>query len=267
LLSISIVIFSLDTLVLSKTIESVVKSAKKIPSHLDISRLYLIDNGDNEKELLNLIAQFSDSSLTIHLYSTDKNLGYGQAHNIAIDDTTDKYHLILNPDVVISASSLIVGLNYLEEKDEVVAVSPSARDGVSNVQYLAKSYPSLLVFLVRAINLRYLENLFTHQLDSYELREMVHNKKPAEVKIISGCFMLCKTKALKLAGGFDQRYFLYFEDFSLSIELNKIGKIMYLPEMKIVHYGGNSSRKGLNHIRMFLSSMTKFFSRYGWKIW
>ena len=266
MLSISIVIFSLDTLVLSKTIESVVKSAKKIPSHLDISRLYLIDNGDNEKELLNLIAQFSDSSLKIHLYSTDKNLGYGQAHNIAIDDTTDKYHLILNPDVVISASSLVVGLNYLDQIDEVVAVSPSARDGDSNVQYLAKSYPSLLVLLLRALNLRFLNNLFSEKLSSYELREKIHNNEYVEVEIISGCFMLCKTKALKLVGGFDQRYFLYFEDYSLSIELNKIGKIVYLPDMKIVHYGGNSSRKGFNHIRMFLSSMIKFFSRYGWKI-
>lgn len=266
MLSISIVIYSLDSLVLTKTIESIIKSAKKIPSHLGISRLYVIDNGDNNKELLNVIAQFSDSSLKIQIYSTYKNLGYGQAHNIAIADTTDKYHLILNPDVVISPSSLIVGLNYLEKKDEVVAVCPSARDGEGNVQYLAKSYPSLLVFLVRAINLRYLKNLFSHKLDSYELREMVHNKEFAEVEIISGCFMLCKTKALKLVGGFDQRYFLYFEDFSLSIELNKIGKIMYLPEMKIVHYGGNSSRKGFNHIRMFLSSMIKFFSRYGWKI-
>ena len=266
MLSISIVIFSLDTLVLSKTIESVVKSAKKIPSHLDISRLYLIDNGDNEKELLNLIAQFSDSSLKIHLYSTDKNLGYGQAHNIAIDDTTDKYHLILNPDVVISASSLVVGLNYLDQIDEVVAVSPSARDGDRNVQYLAKSYPSLLVLLLRALNLRFLNYLFSEKLSSYELREKIHNKEYVEVEIISGCFMLCKTKALKLVGGFDQRYFLYFEDYSLSIELNKIGKIVYLPDMKIVHYGGNSSRKGFNHIRMFLSSMIKFFSRYGWKI-
>ena len=266
MLSISIVIFSLDTLVLSKTIESVVKSAKKIPSHLDISRLYLIDNGDNEKELLNLIAQFSDSSLKIHLYSTDKNLGYGQAHNIAIDDTTDKYHLILNPDVVISASSLVVGLNYLDQIDEVVAVSPSARDGDRNVQNLAKSYPSLLVLLLRALNLRFLNNLFSEKLSSYELREKIHNKEYVEVEIISGCFMLCKTKALKLVGGFDQRYFLYFEDYSLSIELNKIGKIVYLPDMKIVHYGGNSSRKGFNHIRMFLSSMIKFFSRYGWKI-
>ena len=65
--------------------------------------------------------------------------------------------------------------------------------------------------------------------------------------------MLCKTKALKLTGGFDSRYFLYFEDFSLSIELQKIGKIMYLPDMEIIHFGGNSSRKGYQaylHVRI-----------------
>ena len=104
------------------------------------------------------------------------------------------------------------------------------------------------------------------KIENYELREIVRNKNTAEVKIISGCFMLCKTKALHMIGGFDSRFFLYFEDFSLSIELQKIGKIMYLPDMMIIHFGGNSSRKGIKHICMFVSSMIKFFGRYGWKI-
>ena len=266
MLNISIVIYSLDNPVLSKTIESIVNSSSNLPSHLCIKKISLIDNGDNENELLSLIKQYSDFPLTIQYYSTGKNLGYGQAHNIAIADSAAKYHLILNPDVIISPESLRTGLTYLEENNEVVAVSPSAVDGEKKIQYLAKSYPSLLVLLVRALNLRCLEKMFKEKIDNYELKEVVHNKKTVEVKIISGCFMLCKTKALHLVGGFDSRYFLYFEDFSLSIELQKIGKIMYLPDMEIIHFGGNSSRKGIKHICMFVSSMIKFFNRYGWKI-
>jgi GT2 family glycosyltransferase len=266
LLNISIVIYTLDTKVLSSTVQSIVVSAKKLQPHLGIKKITLIDNGDNKKELISFIEKYSAFPLNIQYYSAGKNLGYGQAHNIAIYSSDTIYHLILNPDVIISPESLINGLNYLEENNEVVAVSPSATDGANNIQYLAKSYPSLLVLLVRALNLRYLKKIFKNKIYNYELKEVIHNKKTVEVKIISGCFMLCKTKALHLVGGFDSRYFLYFEDFSLSIELQKIGKIMYLPDMEIIHFGGGSSRKGIKHICMFILSMIKFFNRYGWKI-
>ena len=266
MLNISIVIYTLEDSVLSKTIQSIINSSRNLPSHLCIEKIYLIDNGNNQKDLSNLIKKFAYTSLTIEYYSTGKNLGYGRAHNIAIEDYNTKYHLILNPDVQISQTSLYKGLKYLENNEEVVAVAPSAVDGENDVQYLAKSYPSLLVLLVRALDLKYLNDLFTQQLEKYELRQVVRNKKTKEVQIISGCFMLCKTSALKKTGGFDSRYFLYFEDFSLSIELQKIGKIMYLPDMEIIHFGGNSSRKGIKHICMFVLSMIKFFNKYGWKM-
>ena len=267
MLNISIVIYTLDEKVLSSAMRSLIVSSKKLPPNLSIKKITLLDNGNNKKKLLSFIEKFTAFSLNIQYYSAGKNLGYGQAHNIAIDSSDTIYHLILNPDVIISPECLRIGLNYLEENNEVVVVSPSATDGENNIQYLAKSYPSLLVLLVRALNIRYLEKMFEEKVYNYELKEVIHNKKTAEVKIISGCFMLCKTKALHIIGGFDSRYFLYFEDFSLSIELQNIGKIIYLPDMVIKHFGGNSSRKGIKHICMFVTSMIKFFNRYGWKFY
>jgi len=77
--------------------------------------------------------------------------------------------------------------------------------------------------------------------------------------------MLCRTEALKKINGFDDRFFLYFEDFALSIELRKLGKLMYIPSMKIIHLGGHAARKGMRHIFFFISSGFRFFNRYGWK--
>ena len=74
-------------------------------------------------------------------------------------------------------------------------------------------------------------------------------------------------KHLKKCNGFDKRYFLYFEDFALSVEMAKLGLIYYLPSMKIIHYGGNASRKGFRHILMFISSAVKFYNCYGWKFY
>jgi len=267
LLSISIVIYALDRAVLTNTIQSIAVAAQSLPSDLSIDQLSLIDNGDNKKEIDSIIKDFVGSSLAIEYIATERNLGYGRAHNIAITNSTSKYHLILNPDVIVSPLSLYNGLQYFEKNECAVALSPAAVDGDDNTQYLAKEYPSLFILLLRALDNKALNNRFRKLLNEYENNEIVQNNKATEVDIISGCFMLCRTRSLQEIGGFDNRYFLYFEDFALSIELQKFGKVMYLPEMRIVHFGGNSSKKGIRHIGLFILSMLKFFNRYGWKLY
>ncbi len=267
MLSISIVIYALDRDLLSKTIQSIAVAADNLPPDWTIDQLSLIDNGDNGIDIDYLIKDFADLSLVIEYIPTDHNLGYGRAHNIAISRSTAKYHLILNPDVIISPLSLYNGLQYFEKNEDAVALSPSAVDGTDNIQYLAKEYPSLLILLLRALDFKALNNRFQKLLNEYAKIEMVQKYVPAEVDIISGCFMLCRSGTLQTIGGFDNRFFLYFEDFALSIELQKFGKVIYLPDMKIVHFGGNSSKKGIRHIGLFISSMVKFFNTYGWKLY
>ncbi len=65
--------------------------------------------------------------------------------------------------------------------------------------------------------------------------------------------------------GFDENYFLYFEDFDLSVRLRKHALITFLPQMKIVHDGGHAAKKGWWHIRQFAISGSRFFSQHGWR--
>ena len=78
--------------------------------------------------------------------------------------------------------------------------------------------------------------------------------------------MLAKTDALKKVSGFNEVYFLYFEDFDLSLRISRVGTIDYLPEMRILHFGGNTYQKGLKHIGMFFRSAITFFNINGWKL-
>ena len=57
---------------------------------------------------------------------------------------------------------------------------------------------------------------------------------------------------------------MYFEDFDLSLRLHSVGRLIFLPQMHIVHHGGYSARKGWRHITMFTHSGWKFFQRHGW---
>jgi len=71
--------------------------------------------------------------------------------------------------------------------------------------------------------------------------------------------------AIDSTGGFDPRYFLYFEDFDWSVRLNRVTKTAYVPAVQIGHHGGGAAKKGFKHIYYFVKSALRFYRRHGWK--
>jgi GT2 family glycosyltransferase len=194
------------------------------------------------------------------------NVGYGRGHNLAIGPSRGDYFLVMNPDVVVEKEALTTGIRHLQQHPEIAVVSPAAHglDGVR--QYLCKRYPSVLAFAARGFFPVWLKRLFRGQLAHFEMHDLAPDEPHHDIPIVSGCFMLCRTAALQKVGGFDENYFLYFEDFDLSLRLRKVGRLAYLPAMRITHYGGHSARKGWRHIGMFIRSGLRFFNTWGWKL-
>jgi GT2 family glycosyltransferase len=77
--------------------------------------------------------------------------------------------------------------------------------------------------------------------------------------------MLARTQLLARLGGFDPRFFMYFEDYDLSLRLGRESQVAYVPSARIVHHGGEASRKGVRHIAWFVGSAWRFFARHGWR--
>ena len=78
--------------------------------------------------------------------------------------------------------------------------------------------------------------------------------------------MLVRTPLLRKLGGFDPRFFMYFEDYDLSLRIGREAKVAYDPRARIVHHGGAAARKGWRHVGWFIASACRFFTRHGWKI-
>jgi GT2 family glycosyltransferase len=98
------------------------------------------------------------------------------------------------------------------------------------------------------------------------MRDLINDRDIVwDPPIVSGCFMLFRTSVLKKLAGFDARYFLYFEDYDLSLRTHEVARVAYAPAVRVLHHGGGAARKGSAHIRMFVASAYKFFSRFGWK--
>ena len=102
--------------------------------------------------------------------------------------------------------------------------------------------------------------------ERYEMRDVCSGEAPVDVAIASGCFMLVRTAALRAVGGFNEDFFLYFEDFDLSLRLAEKGRLVFEPRMHIVHHGGYAANKGRAHVKYFIRSGIRFFNRHGWRL-
>ena len=227
---------------------------------LDRSQLYLIDNLGEGAVLQSLLDQ---TNLLSSYIGTKQNLGYGRAHNLAIKKIYSHYHLILNPDVVLHEDALIEGLKFLETRLDVALIGPQGFTPDGKDAHLCKTYPKISDLLLRGFAPHYVRRRFDSQLARYERHDLNIEQPTDGIELLSGCCLLARSALLKAAGGFDERYFLYFEDFDLSMRMQQKQKLANVPAMKIVHQGGGAARKGLLHIWYFLCSGLRFFTRYG----
>lgn len=270
-LSVSVVCYDSNEEELRALMASLLSSLRVLKSSFTLApvAISLIDNSEHHRLQLGLFDACADElealGVELRLHQGHGNIGYGRGHNMAIRESVADYHLILNPDVVLADDCLRAGIDYLQNNPDTGMTSPYAEDKQGQKQYLCKRYPSAFTFFVRGFVPSVLQGLFRKRLARFEMHSLSETIPTASVPIISGCFMLCRADKLRLVDGFDEGYFLYFEDFDLSLRMGKLGQIAFLPAMKIQHRGGHSASKGRHHINWFVQSAWRFFSSHGWR--
>jgi GT2 family glycosyltransferase len=234
--------------------------------------LALIDNSE-DREVADRVMKlgkmrFSDSGVHVTYLNGHANIGYGSAHNLVLHGTGSDYHLVLNSDVELAPDSLANAVRWLDEHEEVGALAPLVLGPDGRREYLCKRYPSIFDLFLRGFAPRMLQALFRKRLSRYEMRDVMDVEPPRDVigiPALSGAFMLAKRVAIDSTGGFDPRYFLYFEDFDWSVRLNRVTKTAYVPSVQIGHHGGGAAKKGMKHIYYFVKSGLRFYRLHGWK--
>lgn len=261
-LSISIVVHRLNAPELQANLRTLRISADRADQAG--ATLTLIDNSDSSVlgGDLGELALANDWPRAIVL-SGHGNVGYGAGHNLAIRASQADAHLVLNPDVEVDAGSLRQGLATLAEAGTVL-VGAVGRYDDGRPGYLSKRMPSIWVFFLRGFAPAWLRNRFGDRLGHYEYRDLPTDRV-SDVVLVSGAFMLCRTDALRAVSGFDERYFLHFEDLDLSLRLRAQGRVVSDPAVTIIHHGGNAARKGAAHLRLFFQSAWRFFNTHGWR--
>ncbi|MFM0438535.1 glycosyltransferase family 2 protein [Paraburkholderia strydomiana] len=266
-LSVSVVVYRPDVRRLMLTLESLVAAYTVLrETHPAITLdVFLVDNGG----LPDMAAAFRALNVpgaSWWIIAGQGNVGYGRGHNLAIERATARYHLILNPDIDVGRQALVRAVEFLDAHSQVGLLVPRIGNDDGDIQYLCRQYPTLLDLFVRGFLPVPFRRFFARRLARYEMRDVINERDIVwDPPIVSGCFMLYRTTVLKQLAGFDPRYFLYFEDYDLSLRTHEVARVAYLPAVRVLHHGGGAARKGFAHIRMFISSAYKFFNRFGWK--
>ena len=275
-LSVCIVTYEPDPAVLAATLASLDAALSTLQAERGCTAsVRIVDNSAAAAPRLPAQRRFDGPLRLIH---GQGNIGFGRAHNLCLAETdgVGELHLVLNPDVELAADALVAAVDFMREHEDCVLASPASRDEDGTPQHLCKRHPSVLDLALRGFAPAWLKRRFDARLARYEMREKAGQEDESgavtagahrDVPIVSGCFMLLRGEAFRRLGGFDPRFFLYFEDFDLSLRAAGLGRIVHVPAIRIVHHGGHAARKGWKHIRMFARSGFQFFDKHGWKLW
>jgi len=235
---------------------------------LSEAQVFVIDNGPERERgaIESALAAWPSQAGSIELIAGHGNVGYGRANNLALARAASEAHLIMNPDVELETAAIAEALAALAEHPEVGLVAPAAYDEGGRLLYLCKRYPSMWVLFLRSFAPERLRRRHARVLDEYEMRDVIGERFVSGVPLASGCFMLARTMLLERLGGFDPRFFMYFEDYDLSVRMGRESLVAYVPRARIVHHGGGASRKGPRHVAWFMASAWRFFARHGWRV-
>jgi GT2 family glycosyltransferase len=265
-LSISIVFYDTSIEIAAKTLSDlgIAVSHAQRKNLIGQTSVVIVNNSQEERVVNQLIIKHANNDFSLRVLQNTNNIGFGAAHNQSILTQRSHYHLVLNPDAFLHKEALSVAIDFLEKHPDIAMITPMGMNTNNQPVYLAKRFPSLLILALRGLSLTIGRRWFGERLSGYEYHD-IGTEGHTEVLLASGCCMLCRTDILQSVKGFDERFFLYFEDFDLSLRIKQLGKIACLPAMVVVHSGGNAARKGFRHILMFSMSMLRFFNRWGWR--
>ena len=246
-------------------LHSVLRSAQGLSAgallngHTDVE-VIVVDNNSTDGSCTMVADRFPG----IILIENKDNKGFSKANNQGVAIAKGEYILFLNPDTVMPEDFLTKTLAYMDAHPDAGAIGPRLIDGKGQFAPDAKkSFPTLSVaiFKTTGINKLFSKSPFFNKYYAVHVGE----HETAQVDVLSGCCMLVRKKAMDDAGGpFDEDYFMYCEDVDLSYRIEKAGyKNIYFPEVDLIHYKGESTRKmTLSYVRIFNEALVTFVKKH-----
>lgn len=180
-----------------------------------------------------------------------KPKGFGANHNAAFSRADAPWFCVLNPDIKLPINpfpALLASLNGCSASLMAPSVVNSGGDPEDSVRH----FPNV-------------KQLASKLLGRHDGRYTLQpNQGITPVDWVAGMFMLFRAEDFKVIGGFDEKFFLYYEDVDICTRLWKTGhSVMVCPQVQVVHDAQRASHQSWRYMRWHATSMARYF----WKHW
>lgn len=204
----------------------------------------------------NVSIDLSAYNFPIRIIKNLKPMGFAENHNQAFVMARGEYFCVINPDIRLCSNPFPPLVKSLVDNDKIGVVAPVIINDSGVIEDSARRYPSPVSILSKLF-----KNFFKVRLN-------VRPVGDSRYDWVGGMFMLFNVHAYKAVNGFDDRYFLYYEDVDICARLVIMGKlVLYCRESTAIHLAQRASHKSITHFRWHIASMLRFFfSRVYWRV-
>lgn len=239
---------------LEQCLHSVFKAAEKIEREV-----FVVDNASVDSSVEMVRTLFPQ----VRLIESKENLGFSKGNNLALKKCQGQHILLLNPDTVVEENCFEECLAHMEDHPECGGLGIQMMDGTGN--FLPESKRGLPTPIAAFYKISGLYRLFPRsgRINRYYAGALDH-KETGEVEILAGAFMWMRKSVLDEVGLLDESFFMYGEDIDLSYRITQAGYTnRYLPSTRIIHYKGESTKKGsMNYVYVFYQAMAIFARKH-----
>jgi GT2 family glycosyltransferase len=200
--------------------------------------VFVVDNNSKDGSVEMVGTEFPH----VKLLRSEVNLGFGAANNLALELARGRYIVLLNSDAFLCPGSLRIAFEHMEGRLSVGLAGGRLVGRDFSLQPSARMFPTILSDLLVLTGLahKFPKSRFFGRFD----RTWADPMQPAEVDWVPGAFSIIRRDALLKVGFFDPDFFLYSEEVDLCRRIQQAGfKIMYWPDIVVIHIGGESSRQ------------------------
>ncbi len=242
----------------SAFLEQALASAQKAMRGVD-GEIFVVDNHSVDNSVAMVKAKFP----SVKLIENQDNVGFARANNQAIRVSSGEYVLLLNPDTLVEEDTFEKCIRFMDETPDCGGLGVKMVDGQG--RFLPESKRGIPYPKSSFYKLFGLSKLFpkSQKFGAYHAT-YIGEDETHEVEVLSGAFMMMRKSVLDEVGLLDEDYFMYGEDIDLSYRILKGGyKNYYFPQTRIIHYKGESTKKGsLNYVYVFYKAMQIFAKKH-----
>lgn len=239
---------------LEQCLHSVMKALHSIESEVIVA-----DNNSADGSVQMVTAKFPQVQLIIN----SENVGFSRANNQAISRSKGKYIVLLNPDTVVQEDTFQKCIVFMNHHEKAGCLGVKMIDGKG--RYLPESKRGLPTPVTAFYKISGLTALFPRSsiFAKYYMGDLDPDATHS-IDVVSGAFMFLRRTALEKTGLLDESFFMYGEDIDLSYRIQQAGyDNIYFPETTIIHFKGESTKKGsFNYVLVFYRAMIIFARKH-----